>query len=1220
VLSRAGNAPLGVGRSEVVTVTLPVPAPSGGITVTVASDNDAVASIEPPGTAFIGPGQSVGTVTVTGESEGTVTLRANASGYLEGTLDVPVTVNLISTPSALTVPFGLTTELPVSIGADPAPAGGLTIDVSSADPAVVEVVTPQVTIPEGSFSANATVRGLQVGSAAVTASHPQYSPSTTPVSSSAQLNIVPADASFNEGLPGPSLTVRLESNGTPVAAQPALTVALSSGNTACVTVPASVTIPAGLVSATFQPAYGGSAALPCTATVTATADNLSSDTVAVTVNTRAGFTNPGTFTIGARLMAATTVVLGSAQHGGRDVSVRSNDPSRLLVSPDATTPGTPSFVVNLKNGESVLTYYMQGIENTAGPATVTVSAEGFTDMTHEANVSPSAIEIVNLLSPMSAAAGAQTSFYVAAGVPCAGNSAICQYQNVRPGGPDFVVTLTNSDDAVARLTSDEPAAAGQSVSKPIRPGVYYTVAIVPGSTYGITFEPLGSGTTTVTATGPADVVTTSTGVRQVVVEAPKITGPGTTTVGAGLMHSATASLGGSAHGGVLVTFTSSDPDRVRVSPDTATPGAASFSTRVDNGQAFVSYYVHGLENTTGRAEVTISAEGFDSATHTVDLAAAGVEIVSLDPATSTLSAPDTDFYAAVGLPCPGNTSICQYQNVRTGGPAFVVTLTNSDARVGRLRSDEPALTGQAVTKPIQPGFYYTQAVAAGTFYGLAFDPLGNGTTAVSVAGPAGVLTMTTTGNRQVTVSAPSITAPGNMSVGAGLMVGTSAFLSAAQHGGINVTVRSADPSRVLVAPDAATPGAAEFTSAIPNGQTYVPYYVQGLENVSGAAQVTVLADAFTSGSHTATVAPAGVELQYLDAATTVLSPEDVDVFAAVGVPCTGNSSICQYQAVRAGGPPFIVTLANSDGRVGRLRSDEPALTGQIVTKPIRPGYYYTQAVAGSTTWNGLAFDPLSNGTTTVTVTGPAGVVTMSSTGVRPVTVSTPGIQANAAVAVGAGLQSAQAAFLGASGHGGLDVTITSSAPSVVQVAPDGTTAGSASIDVPVANGQTYVPFVIHGVEGGTGTATVTLSAPGFTSASIAVTVEAGAIEIVSLYGPFSASDPDQVTWYVQTGLPSSNGTTLREVQTVRGGSRGVTVTLTNTNAAAAQLGSDEPVATGQTVTKPINPGYYYPTAVLPGTWYGLRFEILGAGTTTVAASAPGMLQTTGASRTIVINP
>jgi hypothetical protein len=59
--------------------------------------------------------------------------------------------------------------------------------------------------------------------------------------------------------------------------------------------------------------------------------------------------------------------------------------------------------------------------------------------------------------------------------------------------------------------------------------------------------------------------------------------------------------------------------------------------------------------------------------------------------------------------------------------------------IARLKSDQPVATAQSVTKPIQPGIYYTQAILAGTSYGLAFDPLAAGTTTVTATGPLGVI-------------------------------------------------------------------------------------------------------------------------------------------------------------------------------------------------------------------------------------------------------------------------------------------------------------------------------------------------------------------------------------------------------------------------------------------------------------------------------------------------
>jgi hypothetical protein len=143
--------------------------------------------------------------------------------------------------------------------------------------------------------------------------------------------------------------------------------------------------------------------------------------------------------------------------------------------------------------------------------------------------------------------------------------------------------------------------------------------------------------------------------------------------------------------------------------------------------------------------------------------------------------------------------------------------------------------------------------------------------------------------------------------------------------------------------------------------------------------------------------------------------------------------------------------------------------------------------------------------------------------------------------------------------------------------------------------------VIQGIENATGTATVTLSAPGFTSATITVTVTAPAIEIHGLPTSVSASSADVTGWYVHVGVLQGG---FVAVQNVRAGSPGFVITLQNSTPAVAQLGSDEPPTVGQTVTKPILPGIYYTQAVPFGTPYGLSFDPMTPGTTTVIATGP----------------
>jgi hypothetical protein len=127
-----------------------------------------------------------------------------------------------------------------------------------------------------------------------------------------------------------------------------------------------------------------------------------------------------------------------------------------------------------------------------------------------------------------------------------------------------------------------------------------------------------------------------------------------------------------------------------------------------------------------------------------------VEIQGLPASMTAGGAPATTWYAQVGIPNAQGNGVTP-QNVRAGGPAFVLTITNSNAAAAEVRSDEPALMGQSVTKPIQVGVYYTQAVLPGTSWGLAFVPLAAGTTQVSVTGPPGVGT-TTQSTRTVVIN------------------------------------------------------------------------------------------------------------------------------------------------------------------------------------------------------------------------------------------------------------------------------------------------------------------------------------------------------------------------------------------------------------------------------------------------------------------------------------
>ena len=349
-------------------------------------------------------------------------------------------------------PSDRSTELPVSIGPSPAPAGGLTLDVASDNPASIEVITTQITVPAGALSANATVRGVTIGTANVTVSNPNYSPSATAVTSSAELNILQTTATFSNGLTPPTLTVRLESSGTPIAAQPALAVTLTPANAACVSTASSVTIPNGLVSATFVPAYGGTATLPCTTTVTASSAGVVSDSISVTVNPPPAISATTTQTVGAGLQLSAGATLGTAQHGGVTVTVSSNNPA-VLIAPDATTVGSGSFQRFVPNNQTFVSYYVQALENTSATATVTISAPGFTSDSHTVNVVPIGVEIAGI--------NATTTTSVARRhhVVCAGRPAERDQHRAQRGAESPRRRTALCRHAVARAGADADCAA-----------------------------------------------------------------------------------------------------------------------------------------------------------------------------------------------------------------------------------------------------------------------------------------------------------------------------------------------------------------------------------------------------------------------------------------------------------------------------------------------------------------------------------------------------------------------------------------------------------------------------------------------------------------------------------------------------------------------------------------------------------------------------------------
>jgi hypothetical protein len=440
------------------------------------------------------------------------------------------------------------------------------------------------------------------------------------------------------------------------------------------------------------------------------------------------------------------------------------------------------------------------------------------------------------------------------------------------------------------------------------------------------------------------------------------------TLGTGLQRSASGYLGASNHGGVDVVITSGDPSMLLIAPDQSTVGDASLVIRVPDGQTGFSYYLQALEAVadTGVASVpvTVTAPGFTDGTTTQTLRRPAFDLYGLPSSTTTLS-DSAQFYVQVGYQLPGYDYLWESQAVRAGAQPLTATLWVGTPGVGQLITADSVR--DMVTVEIAAGAYRSPTtVAAG---GVAFDPLTAGTTDVtgSIPGfdptPAG-------GTRSVTVSAPGITVNA-ATVGSGLQRSTYASLGAAAHGGVNLTIWSTNPAVARVSPDFSTPGTDTIVVWVPDGTTYIPFYVQGMEGQTGSPQFIARANGFTDGSAVMTVLQSAVEITLLPSSVSLSTGADSIPFRArVGYQLPGYLGLWEVQNVRAGGTTLTVTLTSSAAAVASLLTSTQ--TGDTVTVLIVEGNYQSPTAVAT---GGVAFKPLTEGTTTVTATIPGFITT-----------------------------------------------------------------------------------------------------------------------------------------------------------------------------------------------------------------------------------------------------
>ncbi|MDQ6740936.1 MAG: PKD domain-containing protein, partial [Actinomycetota bacterium] len=353
-------------------VTLPAVAGANGQVVNLVSGDASVASV--PANVTIPSGSTGANVTVTPGAIGSTTILATASGFQPGNAAVNViAAGITLSPNAINVGLTRTMDGTITLSGQ-APASGVTVNLTSSDPATAAVTPSSISIPAGGTTASFTVAGVAVGSATITAAAPGYGSGTSAVNVGQLGKIVlPANATV-----GPNQSAQYAITLATPAPAGGVTIALATSDPLTATVtPANVFIDFKQITPATQPSING--VNLGSAIITASAPGFIGGTGQVQVTAALSFPS-GTLNLNGTSTQNLILTLSpSAPSGGLLVNLASSNagvatvPSSVTFPPSATSVNVP--VTGVAGGSTTITATSSapGIAN----ATATVNVQVF---------------------------------------------------------------------------------------------------------------------------------------------------------------------------------------------------------------------------------------------------------------------------------------------------------------------------------------------------------------------------------------------------------------------------------------------------------------------------------------------------------------------------------------------------------------------------------------------------------------------------------------------------------------------------------------------------------------------------------------------------------------------------------------------------------------------------------------------------------------------------
>ena len=662
-------------------------------------------------------------------------------------------------------------------------------------------------------------------------------------------------------------------------------------------------------------------------------------------------------------------------------------------------------------------------------------------------------------------------------------------------------------------------------------------------------------------------------------------------------------------GGVTVFLTSSNSSIVSVAPVSVTIAA---------GETQASFSVTGVSD--GSTEIAATATGFSTATVPIAATSSLISIGSIP----TLSPTQTvQFAVSITQPAPAGGLTIHFTSsnpgVATVSPSVTVPeglrIPASNPQIAGVSLGTTVITAEAVnfvpdTRDAVVGISMSfspsaltvtsnttgnitlqlasPAPAGGLTVALAMDnpsvatapaaatvPGGQNSTEITITGVAdgtttlranavGVAEATAT----IVVNTPSINI-GNFSVGNNLQE----VVGSVQHAtlgrpapavtGVDLTITSSDPARLLVSANPNAMGGPSAIVHVNGGETSIPTFaLQALAN-SGTVQITTTATGYATDTSTVTLSPSGFVIPVLGSFTTTAFSPNVSFQVSAARLEPGTLLWAASQPVR-GGLFVPVPVTSSDSSVGTITTSPLLFGGNVLQLPTE-------------------FDPLNAGSTTIAVETPAGFETPGNRRQITATVTAPAISIAANPRVGEDLQFNFPIALVTAPPSPVDVTATIADGSIARVSDNATVLGGTTATFAgVANTASRALFIQGLLQG---TTTLTVSAPGYTTNTQTVTVDPSGF-VIFLPGNFTTN-----TFAANVGLQ---------------------ITAARLSSGTLDFSANQQVRAGLTVQVPFtssdtNVGVIASNPLTFGPNVGFLttdFDPLNAGTTTIAIETP----------------